>query len=166
MYVYSGYRLETLKRMHDAWCVKRCDSAHEDVDQRTCTWACIMRSASCDHAIMQSIMHYSNSNHECFNLNKFYNFKITLIMARLNNLNLGSSVRLFQNTQVQYWMEYKFMRRRGIIELYSLLFVNKSTVTQGCNPGMRPNAAKCGYNPKIKSYISNRANREKDVIYL
>jgi hypothetical protein len=45
-------------------------------------------------------------------------------------------------------------------------FVDKNTVTQGCNQGMGPNAAKCGYNSKIKRYISNRANHEKDPVYL
>ena len=37
---------------------------------------------------------------------------------------------------------------------------------QGCNQGLRPNAAKCGYNSKTKSYISNQANHEKDTLYL
>jgi hypothetical protein len=43
-------------------------------------------------------------------------------------------------------------------------FVDKNTVTQGCNQGMRPNAAKCGYNSKIKSYISNRANYKRETL--
>ena len=42
----------------------------------------------------------------------------------------------------------------------------KNTAIQGCNQGMRPNAAKCGYNSKTKSYISNQANHEKDTLYL
>jgi hypothetical protein len=44
--------------------------------------------------------------------------------------------------------------------------VDKNTVTQECNQGMRPNTATCGCTSKIKSYISDRANRKKDAIYL
>jgi hypothetical protein len=39
-------------------------------------------------------------------------------------------------------------------------FVDKNMVTQGCNQGMRPNAAKCGYNTEIRKFTEHdRARR-------
>ena len=54
-----------------------------------------MRSESHGHAVHKQ-HNASNSNHECLNHNKSYNFEIMLNMTCLNNLNLGSSVRLFE----------------------------------------------------------------------
>jgi hypothetical protein len=53
-----------------------------------------------------------------------------------------------------YFQTNRSLRRTSLswCSLAYQIFRVKNTMTQGCNQGMRPNAAKCGYNSKTKSY--------------
>ena len=53
LYAHTVYKLENLTWMHDVLCLERYNPAHETANRRTC----IMRSASCDHAIIPGYDH-------------------------------------------------------------------------------------------------------------